>query len=121
MEKKPISKKILSYTLRTLLVILITVVILVASLYCLLFILAKGPSPTLSRTFVLTVKETSAGGFLADMFFTQEIEHQLREQAKIENDSQILNLSDKELHDLVMCVLRDYLINQEERKRESDI
>jgi len=55
------------------------------------------------------------------MFFTQEIEHQLREQAKIENDSQILNLSDKELHDLVMCVLRDYLINQEERKRESDI
>ena len=72
MEKKPISKKILSYTLRTLLVILITVVILVASLYCLLFILAKGPSPTLSRTFVLTVKETSAGGFLADMFFTQQ-------------------------------------------------
>lgn len=55
------------------------------------------------------------------MFYTQEIERQLREQAKIENDSQILNLSDKELHDIVLCVLLDFLINQEERKRENDI
>ena len=35
-------------------------------------ILAKGPSPTARRLFVLSVKETSAAGFLADLFLSED-------------------------------------------------
>ncbi len=57
---------------KALLVLLETVVLLVAVLYGVLFILAKGPSPTARDIFVLSVRETSAMGFLADLFFTPE-------------------------------------------------
>ena len=47
-----------------------TTVLLVAfALYCLMFALAKGPSPTAKNLFVLSVRETSAIGFLANLFF----------------------------------------------------
>ena len=54
------------------------------------------------------------------MFDTPGIERRIRERAKTENDTQILNLSDKELHSFVMCILRDYLIEQEEREKKDD-
>lgn len=50
-----------------------TTVLLVAfALYCLMFALAKGPSPTAKNLFVLSVRETSAIGFLANLFFSDE-------------------------------------------------
>ena len=50
-----------------------TTVLLVAfALYCLMFVLAKGPSPTAKNIFVLSVRETSAIGFLANLFFSDE-------------------------------------------------
>lgn len=51
---------------------LLVVVWLVLVLYIALFILAKGPSPTASNLFVCSVQETSAVGFLARLFFSQE-------------------------------------------------
>ena len=57
---------------KALLVLLETVVLLAITLYGVLFILAKGPSPTARDIFVMSVRETSAMGFVADLFFTPE-------------------------------------------------
>ncbi len=57
---------------KSLLVLLETVVLLVSMLYGVMFILAKGPSPTARDLFVISVRETSAVGFLANLFFTPE-------------------------------------------------
>ncbi len=40
--------------------------------YGAMWIVVNGPSPTARELFVLSVKETSAGGFLADMYLSQE-------------------------------------------------
>ena len=74
--EQPKEKSRLSALLKTigkvLLVLLETVVLLVVVLYGVLFILAKGPSPTARDIFVMSVRETSAIGFIADIFFTPE-------------------------------------------------
>jgi hypothetical protein len=57
---------------RFLLVVLETVVLLAIVLYGVMYVLAKGPSPTARDIFVMSVRETSAVGFLADIFFTPE-------------------------------------------------
>ena len=56
-----------------------TVLLLAVTLYGVMFVLAKGPSPTARDIFVMSVRETSAIGFLANIFFTDE------EIAQIEN------------------------------------
>ena len=52
--------------------LLTLVVLLVIALYGVMYVLAKGPSPTASVLFVRSVRETSAVGFLANLFFTEE-------------------------------------------------
>ncbi len=69
---------------RIAIVLLETVLILVIALYGVMFVLAKGPSPTARNLFVMSVRETSAIGFLADLFFTEE---EIRE---IESGNQIV-------------------------------
>ncbi len=54
------------------LVLVETVLLLVVALYGVMYILAKGPSPTARDLFVRSVKETSAGGFLAHLYFSDE-------------------------------------------------
>ena len=49
-----------------------TLVLLVVALYGLMFVLAKGPSPTARDLFVMSVRETSAMGWLANLYFTEE-------------------------------------------------
>lgn len=44
---------------------------LVVTLYGVMLVLAKGPSPTARNMFVCSVQETSAVGFLARLFFSQ--------------------------------------------------
>ncbi len=69
-EKKP------SWFLRLLkwtLCLLLELVLLAAvALYGLMYVLAKGPSPTASRLFVRSVQETSAIGFLARLYYSEE-------------------------------------------------
>ena len=43
-----------------------------AALYGVMYVLAKGPSPTARNLFVMSVRETSAMGFLANLFFTED-------------------------------------------------
>lgn len=49
-----------------------TLVLLVGVLYGVMFVLAKGPSETARDLFVMSVRETSAVGWLADLFFSEE-------------------------------------------------
>lgn len=57
---------------RILSVLLVTVLLIVGGVYGVMFILTKGPSPTARATFVRSVRETSAIGFLANWFLTDE-------------------------------------------------
>ena len=71
-----------------LLVLVETVLLAAVALYCVMFILAKGPSPTARDIFVLSVRETSAVGFLANLFFTDE------EIAQIEAGGNVVEFED---------------------------
>ena len=52
-------------------VLLTVVLLLVITLYGIMFVLAKGPSPAARDLFVRSVQETSAIGFLARLYFSQ--------------------------------------------------
>lgn len=72
-EKKPgVGRRILSVLGKVLAVLLVTVLLIVLALYGVMFVLAKGPSPTARDLFVMSVRETSAMYWLADLYFTQE-------------------------------------------------
>ena len=60
------------FFLRFLAVLLVTVFLVLFAAYGVMFVLARGPSPTAQRLFVMSVRETSAAYFLADWFFTPE-------------------------------------------------
>lgn len=57
---------------RILIVFFATLILLVIALYFLMLVIAKGPSPSAKKLFVSTVKETSAIGFLANWYYTDE-------------------------------------------------
>lgn len=57
---------------RILAVILVTVLLLAFALYGIMFVLAKGPSIHARNLFVMSVRETSAVGFLANLYFSPE-------------------------------------------------
>ena len=52
--------------------LLAAVIIAVYLVLTVIFVLVKGPSPSAKRLFVLSVKETSAAGFLADIFLPSD-------------------------------------------------
>lgn len=70
--KRSVWRTILGVFGKILLLILETVLLVAVGLYGVMFVLAKGPSPTARDLFVLSVRETSAVGFLANLFFTDE-------------------------------------------------
>lgn len=69
---KGIWKRIGRFFGRTLFLLLETVLLLAVVLYGAMFVLAKGPSPALRDIFVQSVRETSAMGFLANIYLTEE-------------------------------------------------
>lgn len=82
-QKLPAGKRILRFAGRTALVLLETVLLLAVTLYGGMYVIAKGPSPTARDLFVRSVRETSAIGFLANIYFSEE------EIAAIENAEQV--------------------------------
>ena len=63
-------------------VIGVTLLMLLIAFYGVILILTRGPSPTAKKLFVMSVKETSAGGFLADICLPRsEIERIMNEKA----------------------------------------
>ena len=82
---------------KVLLVLAETVLLVAIALYGVMFVLAKGPSPTARDLFVRSVRETSAIGFLADIYFTPEeievIESSGQEEVYIQTDTSLINIS----------------------------
>ena len=71
-ERRSFGRLAATLALRFLCVLLVTVLIAVAALYGVMYIMVNGPSETARELFVLSVRETSAIGFLADLFLTPE-------------------------------------------------
>ena len=65
-------KGLLSFLGKLLLFVVETALLLAIAVYGVMFVLAKGPSTTARDLFVMSVRETSAVGFLANLFFTDE-------------------------------------------------
>ena len=87
--KKKIVAKILLILLETLLLVLV-------ALYGLMAVLTKGPSSTAKKLFVKSVRESSAVGFLADIYLSPEeiaeIEASTGEDEVIEMDTSLINI-----------------------------
>lgn len=71
-EKRSGGKRVGMVVRRCLAVLLVTVLLLVFALYGVMFVLVKGPSPHARDLFVLSVRETSAVGFLANLYLSDE-------------------------------------------------
>lgn len=65
------TNKHIKYIMRGVLCALTVIVALLIAAYSVMFVLAKGPSPTASTLFVRSVMETSAAKFLARIYFTE--------------------------------------------------
>jgi len=86
---------------RCLLLIVTVLLILLIAAFGIMGILVHGPSPTARRLFVLSVKETSAAGFLADLYLSDEEIAQIlksdeEEQAGSDMDFSLISIPEKE-------------------------
>jgi exopolysaccharide biosynthesis protein len=70
-QKKTIVKSIALIALKCLSVVFTILIVVIMGLLAMMWVLAKGPSPTVQRMFVMTVKETSVMGFLADIYLSE--------------------------------------------------
>ncbi len=52
-------------------ILLETVLLLTGAVYGVMYVVAKGPSPTARNLFIRSVRETSAAGFLANLFYSE--------------------------------------------------
>ncbi len=71
-QRRERKRKILRFAGHAGIVLLTLVVFVVAGLYSVMLVLAKGPSTTARDLFVRSVMETSAAKFLARMYFSEE-------------------------------------------------
>ena len=71
-QKQSGKQRLLTVLARSGVIVLVTVLLMVIALYGVMFILAKGPSVTARELFVRSVRETSAVGFLANIYLSEE-------------------------------------------------
>ena len=84
-QKTSAIKVILKIILRTISVLLALLIVIAGALCSVLWVLSKGPSPTAQHLFVRTVNETSAIGFLSNIFLTEaEVETIMGSSAPVE-------------------------------------
>lgn len=65
-------RTVLRITGRFFLWLFVTLVLLLAGFLVMIYLVSKGPSQQIRNLFVTSVRETSAGGFLADIFLTEQ-------------------------------------------------
>ena len=92
-------KKVFRMTGQILLWLLVTIVLLLEGFLVMIHMIAKGPSVQIRNLFVTSVRETSAAGFLADLFLSeQEIEaitaSNIVESEEIDTDTQLVNFAE---------------------------
>lgn len=87
----------MKYVKRAAALLLETLLLLTISLYGLLFVITRGPSPAARDLFVRSVRETSAVGFLADLFLEedqiQEILNAVQIQEYTETDTSLIQIT----------------------------
>ena len=71
-KKKSALRKAMTVLATVFIILLETALLLAGALYGVMYVLAKGPSPTVRDIFIRSVRETSAVGFLANLFYTEE-------------------------------------------------
>ncbi len=95
------SHSALGAVLKVLLIIVETLLLVVLALYGAMYVVTRGPSQTARDRFVLSVRETSAIGFLANWFLTDEeiaaIDARQQEAEYVETDTTLVTInSDKQ-------------------------
>ena len=100
-RKKPsMARRIGRFFARLFIFLVVTVMLLAVTLYGVMYVIAKGPSPSARDIFVMSVRETSAVGFLADLFFTEEeiaaIENKPEVEEYVETDTSLINIAKPE-------------------------
>lgn len=85
--------KALVYVTRFLITLLLTVFLLVAGIYSVMLMLVHGPSKTARELFVVSVRETSAIGFLANWFFSEAEIKSIIERNSIKDTDKITDTS----------------------------
>lgn len=102
--QKPVKKKhtesvFFKFFGRFLVFLAVTLMVAAGALYGVMYVLAKGPSPTACSIFVNSVRETSAVGFLANLFFTEEeivlMSAQENAVEYVETDTSLINIPTK--------------------------
>ena len=71
-KKKSALRKAMTVLATVFIILVETALLLAGALYGVMYVLAKGPSPTVRDIFIRSVRETSAVGFLANLFYTEE-------------------------------------------------
>lgn len=92
-------KKAIRITWQILLWLLVTVILLLAGFLIMIYMVAKGPSVQIRNLFVTSVRETSAAGFLADIFLSKEEIEAITvfnpvEGEEIDTDTQLVNFAE---------------------------
>lgn len=88
-DRKGIAKKILKAAGRVLITLLVTVVIILGGIYALMCVLVYGPSKTAQEQFIMSLRETSAIGFMANWFFTEDQVKAIIEKNSIKDTDEI--------------------------------
>lgn len=96
---RSLGRRIGSFFAGVFLILLETVVLVVIALYGAMYVLTKGPSPTARELFVMSVRETSAMGFLADLYLSPEeiaeITATQEQDIPIQSDTSLVQISEK--------------------------
>lgn len=115
MKKRKRKSKVGMIISRILITLLVTLVILVAGLYALMWVVTKGPSKKAGEIFVMSVRETSAIGFLANWFYTDEEIENIVAKNSLSDTTEITDTS------LVVVTKPEDGRNQEGDKEEEPI
>ena len=86
-------KNVLKWVGRIGATLLTTIVILVAGLYCVMAMLAWGPSKVAKKQFIMSLQETGELGFMANWFCSQEEIDKIKEENSVKDTTDITDSS----------------------------
>lgn len=87
--KKKKTNKVLVYLSRVLITLLLTVVLAVVGIYFVMVMIVHGPSKHAAELFVVSVRETSAIGFLANWFYSEDEIMEIMDRNSIKDTDEI--------------------------------
>ncbi len=104
-KRKRNGKKVCKIIGRVFAVLGVTFAMAVVGLYVIMWICTHGPSPVAKDLFVLSVRESSAGGFLANLVCSKEEIAEIEERNQVADtdeitDSTLIRFADKEDDDM---------------------